>query len=246
MIPFVEVHAIKVGDLVQVHPFGLLVVTGCFVGFMMARYEAISRGLDQGHLFRAFVWALVPGFLLSRWLSWLLYFPEIPVHNIAELFAIQESMSSYGGFLGGAIGGVLYLKRNELNIMAYVDSLVFGLVFGWFFGRLGCSLVHDHPGKLTDFFLAVDFPGGARHDLGFYEWLFTILLIAILLIVRREKPADGFITGLVCCCYGPVRFCLDFLRVNDRLYGGFTPAQYFSIVFLLVGIWLLRRENRAS
>ena len=55
---------------------------------------------------------------------------------------------------------------------------------------------------------------------------------------RRPLPA-GALMGLVSLCYGVGRFGLDFLRVGDARYSGLTPAQYGSIVLLLVGMWVL-------
>jgi phosphatidylglycerol:prolipoprotein diacylglycerol transferase len=51
--------------------------------------------------------------------------------------------------------------------------------------------------------------------------------------------------GLTCVLYAPVRFLLDFLRVGDRLYFGFTPGQYFSIALLAVGVVLLVQVYRS-
>jgi phosphatidylglycerol:prolipoprotein diacylglycerol transferase len=116
-----------------------------------------------------------------------------------------------------------------------------GLAVGWFFGRLGCSIVHDHPGLPSDFILAVQYPTGPRHDLGFYEWLFTIGLIVLLLMLRRRGLPAGMLTGVVCVLYAPVRFMLDFLRVGDRLYYGFTPGQYLAVVMLIAGVAVLMR-----
>ena len=45
------------------------------------------------------------------------------------------------------------------------------------FGRLGCTLVHDHVGSRSEFLLAIRFPDGARHDLGLYELLYTVAVL---------------------------------------------------------------------
>ncbi len=242
MIPYIEVKPITLAGVLIVHPFGALVVTGCVAGFFAAKRRAFSCGLDTEHIFRAFVWAIVPGFLFSRWLSWFLYFPNIPVQSPFELLEIQASMSSFGGFIGGISGGIFYLRRHRLQVLKYIDCLVFGLVFGWFFGRLGCTLVHDHPGTHTNFFLAVAYPDGPRHDLGFYEWLYTLLLCLVLFLIRKRHLKAGVLTGIVCLCYTPVRFLFDFLRVADRTYMGLTPAQYASVGFFFIGIWLVARQ----
>ena len=180
---------------------------------------------------------------MSHWASLGLYYPErlptILAQQPLQLLAIGASMSSYGGLGGGALGALLYGRRHRLSLRAYGDALTVGWLAGWFFGRLGCALTHDHPGLATDFVLAVQFPDGPRHDLGWYEWLYTICLnLLVLAIWRRPLPA-GTLMGLVSSGYGAGRFGLDFLRVGDARYSGLTPAQYGSIVLLLVGMWVL-------
>src|SRR5690606_23930370 len=46
--------------------------------------------------------------------------------------------------------------------------------------------------------------------------------------------------------YSPIRFLLDYLRVEkseggDARYFGLTPGQYSAIAFLVLGVWLMRR-----
>jgi phosphatidylglycerol:prolipoprotein diacylglycerol transferase len=239
MIPYIEIPSLMIWGPIAIQPFGVLVLTGCIVGFLVARWYVGSQGLDQGRFFELAIWILVPGFVLSHLVSMLLYFPETVRAHPISLINPVGSMSSFGGFLGGCLGAIIYLKIYKLPILEYGEAALVGLVVGWFFGRLGCTIAHDHPGIKSDFFLAVKFPGGARHDLGFYEWLFTIGLIVILNIIRRAGFPPGAILGAVCILYAPFRFVLDFLRVGDKLYFGFTPGQYFSVILIPVGIFFV-------
>jgi phosphatidylglycerol:prolipoprotein diacylglycerol transferase len=245
MIPYVEMPSLSIWGPLAIHPFGLLVVTGCLAGYFVARWHGGTRGLDQEHYVRLTAWTLIPAFLLSHWVTLVLYLPGGRLGHPLQLLDVGNGMSSFGGFLGGAVGATAYLKRNRLPVLEYEDSLLLGLVVGWFFGRLGCSLVHDHPGARTDFFLAVQFPDGPRHDLGLYEWLFTIVLLVILLVFRRYHPPAGAMIGLACVLYAPVRFMLDFLRIGDTLYLGLTPAQYFAPLLFAMGVIVLFRVYRA-
>jgi prolipoprotein diacylglyceryltransferase len=81
-----------------------------------------------------------------------------------------------------------------------------------------------------------DGSGIVRHNLGFYEALWTIVIAAVLYALRNYYPFRGFHFALVILLYSPVRFFFDTLRVADRTYMGFTPGQYFSVLLLVVGI----------
>ncbi|HTU61202.1 MAG TPA: prolipoprotein diacylglyceryl transferase family protein, partial [Polyangiales bacterium] len=119
----------------------------------------------------------------------------------------------------------------------------------WFFARMGCFCVHDHPGLPSDFALAVaDWNGSgiARHDLGLYEASWCVPVALWFWHSQRTQPRAGYYLGLISVAYGPVRFALDFLRTDaahggDLRYAGLTPAQYLSAALAVFGIIFLRR-----
>jgi len=156
----------------------------------------------------------------------------------------------------------------------YLDAIAFAFPFAWVVGRLGCTVAHDHPGTITHFALGVSLakpearawiasyyeaagklaelpaPGTlahmAYHDLGWYEFLYTLLVIvpAFLLLDRKPRPTGFFVLAFL-FLYLPVRFFLDFLRIADARYLGLTFAQYAVIAGLAaaVGAVILRRPG---
>lgn len=246
MIPYIEIPPLRLGDWVLIQPFGLLVAIGCVTGWFVTLREARLRGLDPSVAEGAATWALLVGFPAATLLDLIFYYPEVLLNDPLAALRIWEYMSSYGGFIGGTIGVVGYLAYRRKGILAYCDCIIVGLTFGWFFGRLGCTIVHDHPGAPTTFPLGVRYPDTVRHDLGFYEWLFTIGLLVLLHVIPRHRLAPGVTLGIVCIVYAPVRFGFDFLRVADRLYLGLTPAQFASMALLLAGLWLVLRARRVA
>jgi phosphatidylglycerol:prolipoprotein diacylglycerol transferase len=252
VIPYIAIPARYSWGPFTLHPFGLLVVMACVVGYVVGHWHSRRAGLDVIVFRRLTLWVLVWGFALSYWVSLGLYYPEtLPVlltQQPLRLLNLSASMSSYGGFCGAALGALWYGKRHRLPLRAYGDALTVGWTAGWFFGRLGCTLTHDHPGIPSTFVLAVHFPDGPRHDLGLYEWLFTIGLNILVFALRRMSLPDGALVGLVSVCYAPMRFFLDFLRVGERRYWGLTPGQYLSVALLGFGLWILLtlRSQRAG
>ena len=114
----------------------------------------------------------------------------------------------------------LYRKK---SILEYVDIAGSAFPLAWVFGRMGCSIVHDHPGALSNAWFAVKYPPSqlaegfhGRYDLGLYEMILTIpLAVACHVLWKRQpKRANGFYVGLTLTLYAPVRFVLDFLRVQ--------------------------------
>lgn len=239
MIPYVEIPSIPIWGAVSIEPFGVLIAVGCLVGYVLGRRHGQRLGLEVDAFAPLAFSILIPGFLLSYWSTIVLYYSDHLATLLYQPYRLSP-MFSFGGFLGAALGGTVYLHLRRLpRRWAHVDAVMVGLLVGWFFGRLGCTIAHDHPGIRTDIFLAVQFPDGPRHDLGFYEWLLTIALIAVVFPLRKRPLPDGAITGTICIGYAPVRFLLDFLRIEEVYYLGLTPGQHGSILLLLLGIAIL-------
>jgi len=157
----------------------------------------------------------------------------------------------------------------------YLDVFAFVFPFAWAIGRLGCTVAHDHPGTITHFPLGVslstpearayityfyeaagrlaDLPTSkilakmAYNDLGWYEFLYTLLVIVPVFLVLDRKPRPtGFFPIAFVLLYLPVRFLLDFLRLSDARYWGLTFAQYASIAGFAVAGYILVRRTAAG
>lgn len=188
MLPYIRVPDLKLGPL-TLHPFGMLVATGVLLGSALAVRRARKFGLDVDKLNSFIAWMLVAGFAGGHVLDVLFYHPE----EIARfegghfewvrpwsLLFIWESLSSFGGFIGGVVGIVLwkyyeivprlriagftlswFKRRKEVQpILPFTDIILSVFPVSWIFGRSGCSVAHDHPGALAEpgAFLSVGYP----------------------------------------------------------------------------------------
>jgi len=140
------------------------------------------------------------------------------------------------------------LRRKKVDVYAYVDTAMFGLPLGLFIGRIGCFLIHDHPGTLTDFALGVKYPDGVRHDHGLYLSINGLILFLLFLWLARKQVKTGTYLIVFLGWYGVMRFFLDFLRATDGAivdtrYLGLTPAQYASLVMVALGLWIWKKKR---
>lgn len=259
MIPYFTWTSIQFGPL-TLHVWGLFAAIGVVAGIMFATREAGRKGLDaaafESLAFGAVVWAFVG----ARLGHVLFYAPAYyAAHPIEILMVWKGGLSSFGGFIGAALAFFLTIRKRKLSLLPTADALVKALPLGLGCGRIGCFLIHDHPGTLAygaGKWFAVNYPGGARYDLGLLLGVFDWLMFGVfLLLMRKPRPApdgagprkDGFYFALFMLVYGPVRFGLDFLRIVDARYFGLTPAQYGSLALFVCGLWLMRKiRNKKS
>ena len=236
---------------VTFHTFGLLVALGVLLGHHMTVRRARSLGLASAGLIDRFVLVVFTGgFLAGHMLDSIFYHPEVLLRDPWELFMLHHGLSSFGGITGGVVAGLVYIRIHKLDPWVFTDLATYAFPFGWLFGRMGCAVVHDHPGRLTDSPLGVRFPGGTRFDLGLIEFALTPLLIALVVIVARRTRRPGMVTGALAVVYPMIRFPLDFLRAtdlgpeSDPRYGGLTPAQWACFGFVALGAAILAEARK--
>lgn len=229
-----------------IQPFGVLVALGVILGARLAEWRAERLGLKREVVADSILFIVGFGFLLGHPFDMIFYEPEKVRENPIQLLFFWTSLSSFGGFFGAVIGGFIWKWRRGYPLTPALDQVAFGLPLGWLFGRTGCFIVHDHPGKLTDFFLAVDnytYAGvtGPRHDLGLYEVFWTLVVIPLFFYLDKKPRPHGFFIAWIAILYAPVRFGLDFLREADKTYLGLTPGHYSSLLTLALGLYMLWR-----
>src|SRR5262249_39836388 len=143
---------VKIGPI-PLHWFGLLVATGVFIGIALVRWRAKKLGGYDAKKLESFMsWMLLSGFIGAHVIDWIFYHPDELVKKPWTIFFIWEGISSFGGFIGGLIGVLLWKKfasKGE-GILKYADLIMSVFPISWIFGRSGCAVVHDHPGRLSD------------------------------------------------------------------------------------------------
>lgn len=235
------------GEL-SIHAFEILTALGIYLGIQRTLSMAKARNLDIKHAIDAILISIVCGFVGAHMVHMVAY--ERDFSDPWKFFQIGKGISSTGGFLFGGIACWLFLKWKKLSVLDYGDCMIGGLLLAQFFGRLGCFTAHDHPGAITVFPLAVNFPDGVRHDLGFYEAiLIGLFLLSTLIPICKQwlnqESGRWMISGIL--FYGIIRFILDFLRAadlpsSDPRYFGFTFAQYICLLFVVVA-WLFHSKR---
>ena len=240
----------------SIKPFGTLVALGVYIGSVVAMRHGRERRLDEKKLSEFVFWVVGIGFVGGHMLDAIFYHPEHLTQDPLYLFKLWDGLSSYGGFIGAAIGALAWRWSRKEHVLKYCEVVTSAFPLAWVVGRMACSSVHDHPGHLSDAWFALRWPlpgGGVtgRLDLGLIEMVLTIPLATTFLVLWHKKPLRplGFYTGWMCVAYAPVRFLLDFLREpegslegGDARYSGLTPAQWACFGLLALGLYFVRKS----
>jgi phosphatidylglycerol:prolipoprotein diacylglycerol transferase len=275
-IPYIKLQEIPLNlglpsPLDSIKPFGILVATGVYIGSVLAMRRARQRGLDQEKMSNFILYVVGIGFIGAHVFDAIFYTPEKLLQDPLYIFKLWMGLSSYGGFLGSIIGVFVYkwVKRDR-DVFAYVDTICSAFPVSWVFGRAGCASVHDHPGRETSSWLGMQYyhpevtqkgtwgllydPAQTvgRFDLGFIEMVLTIPLATAFVILWQRKPRNyGFYAGWQCVLYAPIRFVLDFYRIEeggpmdaDPRFLGLTPAQFACFGLAAIGFYVLSLSKK--
>ena len=131
----------------------------------------------------------------------------------------------YGGLIGGLIFTLVLCKLFKMNTLRFLDYMTPAIPLFHAFGRVGCFLTGCCYGIPSDFgFTTTDAilkscNGVNRFPVQLLEGAINVLLF-VFLFVLRKKPLKimrrGDIFFAYIFSYSVIRFCLEFLRGDDK------------------------------
>ncbi|MFA6491078.1 MAG: prolipoprotein diacylglyceryl transferase family protein [Candidatus Magasanikbacteria bacterium] len=244
MIPYFQFNYFVVGFL-TIHVWGLLVATGIICAVTLGRKLTKKYLLSEDVFLDLVIWVLVSAIFFARIFHVVFYNFDFYVIHPSEILKFwQGGQSSLGGFFGAAVAIYLFAKLRHFKMIdfwPYLDIMAISYFLGQGIGRIGCFLIHDHVGILSNSFLAVKFPYGSRFDLGLLESLFVFVIFGIFykLFNKLITKRWGIVSVYSFMIYAVGRFFLDFLRATDLVdsdprYLHLTAAQWGMIIIVLI------------
>lgn len=254
MIPWFQFTTISLGPL-TIYVWGLFVSLGILLSAMIIHRTARAKGEDPSPLLDLLISMIISGLVFSRLFHVFFYEPAHFLAHPSDIIKIwQGGLSSFGGLFGAGLAFFVSAKKRKMSLVEMLrvgDIMSFSAVFGWLVGRIGCVMIHDHLGAHNTCPWAIATPDGPRLDMALLEILGMIPLAVLFFAMRKKKLSKGWFTGILFLYYGILRFILDFWRATDienadARYLGLTPGQYFAILLVLCGSFLLLKMRRVN
>ena len=202
--------------------------------------------------------ALVSGFLGAKVFHALENLDKFAANPMGMLFS-TGGFTFYGGLIVGTIVVIWYLRKKDLSVPVFADSLAPGLMIAYGIGRLGCHLSGDgdwgiaanldlQPGWMPDWLwaetyskniLGVDLSAAPVYPTPIYEFFAGVLIFAILWSLRKHPFVNGWLFFVYLMFNGIERFLIEKIRVNNifDLFGlEVTQAEIISTAIFLIGL----------
>ncbi|WP_283176985.1 prolipoprotein diacylglyceryl transferase [Gemmobacter sp. 24YEA27] len=269
MIPFPNLSP----DIFSVELFGMsfalrwyavAYIAGLLLGwFLVTRAVRTARLWAPGaapmtseQVERLLTWVIL-GVIIGGRLGYVLFYqpgrylsPEnFMADPMAALRLWDGGMSFHGGFLGVAVAGLIFARREGLAPLSVGDLFAYAVTPGLLFGRLANFINAELWGRQTDLPWGVIFPGEAaqtcpglvtlcaRHPSQLYEAALEGLLLGALIFWLVWKRGwlrfPGRIMGVFIAGYGLARFLVEFVRQPDAQFVG--PDNLLGLAFHING-----------
>jgi phosphatidylglycerol---prolipoprotein diacylglyceryl transferase len=147
-LPYFHLGSLDIG--IPIQSFGMIVAAGVLIGAALLRRYAEWHGISDEHIRGLTGWITVSGFIGAHVFDVIAYQWNELMENPLLFIEIWKGISSYGGFIGGAIGFAIYVWWKRLPARLFADTAIVGLLPAFSIGRIGCTVVSDHIGAAVD------------------------------------------------------------------------------------------------
>jgi phosphatidylglycerol---prolipoprotein diacylglyceryl transferase len=202
-----------------------------------ARQHNISREVIFDLVFWCVLWGIVGARIFYIFLN-IPYFMSNPL----EIPMLQKGgLAFQGGFLGGALAGVWFIRNKKLPLRLLLDLSAPYLALGQAIGRVGCFLNGCCYGRPVDWGLYFPVHEAKLHPTQLYEAFGLLLIFVILKTAQRKVHQAGYIFVLYLWLAAIERFTVEFFRADHTtLWLGLSLFQYVALCIFLSGLVLFR------
>jgi phosphatidylglycerol:prolipoprotein diacylglycerol transferase len=254
--------AFQLGPL-TIHWYGVMIALAFLAGLWTATLRARHEKIPGEKIADVTLWLMMGGIAGARFVYVTTYWrEEFADQPFKEVFMVQHGgLVYYGGFIGAALAGMIYIRWKKLSLWKTADVLAPSIALGSVFGRIGCLLNGCCYGRPTDLPWGLTFTNPQAHELSgtplgiplhpteIYDALLNLALYGFLAWLFRRKKFDGQIFATYLICYAVTRSITEYFRgdYSDLHYHlGLTPAQWIGVPIFVTGLALAAILSRRA
>jgi phosphatidylglycerol---prolipoprotein diacylglyceryl transferase len=252
--------ALDLGPL-QVHWYGVIIITGLVLAMWLAMREAERRGLGKEIIADLMLWA-IPIAIISARIYYVIFEWDYYSKNLSLIPRVWEGgIAIHGALIGSVATAYFFTKAKGVSFWKLADIAAPSIILGQAIGRWGNFMNQEaHGGEVTrqflenlylpDFIINQMYINGAYyHPTFLYESLWNFLGFALLLSLRKVnlRRGESFLTYVIWYSIG--RFFVEGLRTDSlMLTEHLRIAQTISIFLIVLSILLIiyRRKTGLS
>ena len=243
---------------VDVKWYSIFILAGIIIAYILIRGEAKKFNINNDFITNLLFWVIIIGIIGARAyyvvFNWSYY-----SSHLNEIYKIWEGgLAIHGGILFGGITLIMYCKKYKISPLRMLDICAPYLLLAQGIGRWGNFFNSEAHGAATtlsylksikiipEFVIYGMNIGGTYYIPTFYyEFLWCILGMIIILIIRRLKYIRlGQQVGFYFMWYSIGRFFIESTRTDSLMLGYIKVAQLVSIILFVIGLIIILVQSR--
>ena len=204
------------------HLYGLIIGIAVVIG--LNYFEKNNTQIPKPKL-NIFIFGLLLSLLLGARAyhvidSWPFYSQNLSL--IPQIW--NGGLGIYGALITGFLFIYIFAKLNKISILLITNSITPILPLAQSIGRFGNYV----NGEISIW------------------WLESLLCFILYLFIKIKDPAHQRSSALYLIGYGIIRLITEYFRTDTWAISNFKIADLISIIFVLIGIYLLKYPVRKS
>jgi phosphatidylglycerol---prolipoprotein diacylglyceryl transferase len=261
--PFL-VNTVIFGIPLTVRWYGVLIVGGALLAGYVAASRARARREDPEHVWNLLLLGMLLGIIGARLYYVAFEWPRFAGRSLLEILnPASGGLAIHGALLGAVVAAVIYTRRNNLNLLRWLDICMPPFMLAQAVGRWGNFMNQEAYGRPTDMGFGVRIdpehrappfddltlypPDTLFHATFLYESLWNFAGFGLLLLMERQlRPwlQPGAVALMYAIWYGLGRLWIEGLRIDSlctngvggSCEGALRTAQVVSLLFIIGGI----------
>lgn len=234
--------------------YGVIIGIGIFLGLALAAYRT-KKYNEKPEIIYEFILIALPVSIICARAYYVIFEWEKYADNPIKIFAIWEGgLAIYGGVLGGLLTAIIFCNLKHFPLLNFLDLIIPSLVLGQMIGRWGNftnqeafgNIVTDSAKQFFPYAVFVEEFGEWHQATFFYESMWNLCLLIIMLIVSRKPHKRGLLLCLYFIGYGLGRFLIEGLRTDSLyIFPGLRVSQILSLILMVVGfiLWYFKIQK---
>lgn len=249
-IPSPPVNDFHIGPL-RVTFYGLLVMTGVVIAWLVTSRRFAERGGDIEIAERIIIRVIIFGFLGARAAYVSTHLSRFEGEWWKVIAIWEGGLAIYGGLTVGAIVMYLYARKWGVRLPDFLDSVAPAVPLAQALGRWGNYFNQELFGTPTELPWGLEIDPRFRpeeyaqfetfHPTFLYESVMNVgLSIFIIWIGNRYPAMRGRLVGIYFLGYGFIRFLMELIRTDTSFrFLGLSRNGWVSIGVMILGALVL-------
>jgi len=197
-------------------------------------------GIPKKQVWKTAPWAILGSIVVARMFTLI----DTTYDDPWAFFKIWEGgLATYGGILGGLLGGGLWAWFRGYPLRLLGDLAAPAIIAAQPIARIGCLIAGDSYGSPTTlpFGLVYTHPDAiappivGTHPAPIYEIVWDLIVLAVLLKLRGRLRPEGALLVCYLALYSLGRFLVGIVRENVE-WVGLNSAQIIALALLAVTV----------